>query len=91
MTRSSSIAMQQYSTDPRARKYVKGYGFLSFVRKYKIIKQLLDTGLDSLKTGSKKVVHKAGELSGNKFADTVTKSEDDIIVKPDENPRNVEK
>ena len=34
----------------------KGYGFLSFARKYK--KQLLDAGLDSLKTASKKVVHK---------------------------------
>ena len=30
--------------------------FLSFARKYK--KQLLDTGLDSLKTDSKKVVYK---------------------------------
>ena len=46
--------MQQYSVEPRTRKYVKGYKFLSFSRKYK--KQLLDTGLDSLKTASKKVV-----------------------------------
>ena len=49
-----------YSTEPRTRKYVKGYGLLSFERKYK--KQLLDTGLDSLKTASEKVVHKAGEF-----------------------------
>ena len=35
--------MQWYSTEPRTRKYVKEYGFLSFARKYK--KQLLDTGL----------------------------------------------
>ena len=33
--------MQQYSIEPRRRKYVKGDGFLSFVRKYK--KQLLNT------------------------------------------------
>ena len=58
MTRFSSLAMRQYSIEPRTKKYVKGYGFLSFARKYK--KQLLDTGLDSLKTASKKVVHKAG-------------------------------
>ena len=32
-------------------KHVKGYGFLLFARKYK--KQLLDTGLDPLKTASK--------------------------------------
>ena len=62
--------MTQYSIEPRTRKYVKGYGFLSFARKYK--KQLLDTGLDSVKTASKKVVHKAGEVLGNKIADAVT-------------------
>ena len=30
--------------EPKERKYVKGYGFLSFGRKYK--KQILDKGLD---------------------------------------------
>ena len=50
--------MRRYSLEPRTRKYVKGYRFLSFARKYK--KQLLIAGLDSLKTASKKVVHKAG-------------------------------
>ena len=47
-----------------------------------------------LNTASKKVVHKAGKLSGNKIADAVVKSNDDKIVKPkhvtDEHPRNVE-
>ena len=52
--------------------------------------QLLDTGIDPLKTTSKKVVQKAGEFLGNKITDTVTKSNDYKIVKPDENPRNVE-
>ena len=37
--------------------------------------------IDSLKTASKKVVHKAGEFIKNKIADAVTKSNDDIIVK----------
>ena len=37
----------------------------------------MDTGLD----GSKKVVHKAGQLTGNKISDTVTKSNDDKILK----------
>ena len=27
--------MMQYSIEPRIREYVKGYTFLSFVRKYK--------------------------------------------------------
>ena len=26
--------MKRYSIEPRTRKYVKGYGFLSFGRKY---------------------------------------------------------
>ena len=69
--------MRRYSIEPRTRKYVKGFEFLSFERKYK--KQLLGTGLDSLKTASKKVVHKAGELLANKIADAVTKSNDDNI------------
>ena len=71
--------MRRYFTEPRTRKYIKGYGLLSFARKYK--KQLLDTGLDSLKTASKKIVHKVGEFLGNKIADAVTKSNDDKIVK----------
>ena len=35
MTGPFSLAMQRYSIEPRTRKYVKGYGFLSFTRKYK--------------------------------------------------------
>ena len=61
--------MQWNSTKPRTRK-CKRYGFLSFVRKYK--KHLLDTGLNSSKIASKKVVHKAGEFIGCKIADAVT-------------------
>ena len=79
MTPSSNLAMRQYSIKSRTRKYVKEDEFLSFARKYK--KQLLDTGLDSLKTASKKVLHKTSEFLGNKVVDAVTKSNDDKIVK----------
>ena len=79
MTRSSSLTLRQCSIESRIRKYVKGYGFLSFARKYK--KQLLDIGLDAVKTASEKVVHKADEILGNKTAETVTKSNDDKMVK----------
>ena len=41
----------------------------------------MNTGLDAVKTASKKVVNKAGEFLGNITADTVTKSNDDEIVK----------
>ena len=38
-----------------------------------IKKQLLDTGLVTVKTASKKIVHKLGEFLGNKIADAATK------------------
>ena len=77
MTRPSSLTMRRYSKEPRTRKYVKGYGFLSFERKYK--KQLLNTGQDAVKTASKNVNHGAGEFLGNKTADVVIMSIDDKI------------
>ena len=46
-------------------------------------------GLDAVKTASKKVLHKGGKFLGNKIPDTVTESNNDKIVKPDENTRNV--
>ena len=62
--------------------------FLLLARKYR--KQLLDAGLDALKTFSKKVVHKAAEATGeflrNKIANKIVKPKHVI----DENPRNVE-
>ena len=40
----------RYSTEPRFRKYVKGYGFMSFAKKFgnKYSKKLMDT---ATKTG----------------------------------------
>ena len=61
--------MCQYSIEPRRRKYIKRYGFLSFA------------GLHAVKTASKKVVRKAGEFLGNKTTGTVTKSKDNNIEK----------
>ena len=49
----------RYSLKPKHRKYVQGYGFLSFARKSgdKYGKKLMDTarktGIDSAKTASK--------------------------------------
>ena len=72
----------RYSTEPKFRKYVKGYGFLSFARKFgdKNDKKLIDAatkaGLDTAKTTSKRVVQKTaevtGDLTGNKTADKIT-------------------
>ena len=52
--------MTRYSIEPRARRYIKGYGFLPFARNLfnKYGKQLLDTAtkteLNALKTAFKK-------------------------------------
>ena len=72
----------KYSTEPKFRKYVKGYGFLSFARKFgdKYGKKLIDTatktGMDAAKNASKRVVQKTaqatGDLIGNKIADKIT-------------------
>ena len=49
----------RYSAEPRFRKYIKGYGFLSFTRKFgdKYGKELMDTatktGIEAAKTGPK--------------------------------------
>ena len=72
----------RYSTQPKFRKYVQGYGFLSFARKCgdKYGKKLMDTAtktvIDAAKTASKRVVQKTAEaiedLIGNKIADKMT-------------------
>ena len=57
--------MTSYSIEPRTRKYVKNYGFLSFARnlsnKCRCAIQLLDTdakiGLNALKVSSKEEVY----------------------------------
>ena len=57
-----NIIIMRYSTEPKYRKHVKGYGFLSFARKFgdKYDKKLMDTatktGIDAAKTASKRVV-----------------------------------
>ena len=88
----------RYSTEPRFRKYVKVYGFLSFARKCgnKCRKNLMDTatkiGIDAAKTASKRVVQKTaeatGDLIGNKIADKITsigkpKEIEEIYIPPE--------
>ena len=56
--------MMRYSIEPKFRKYVKGYGFLSFAKSFgnKYGKKLIDTatktGMDAAKIASKRVVQK---------------------------------
>ena len=71
----------RYSTEPKHRKYIKGYVFLAFARKFgdKYGKILLNTAtkavIDAAKAASKRVVQKTseatGDLIGNKTADKI--------------------
>ena len=82
-----------FSTEPKFRKYVKRYGFLSFARKFgdKYGKKLIDTatktGIDAAKTAEA-----TGDLIGNKIADKITsvgkskektKKAEEIYIPPD--------
>ena len=56
----------RYSLEPNYRKYVQGYGFLSFARKSgdKIIMDTATkTRIDAAKTASKRVVQKTAEAT----------------------------
>ena len=83
----------RYSIEPRERRYVKGYGFLSFARNFsdKYSKFLMDKGIDVsktfTKTAGKKILKETakatGDLIGNKIADKITakpskKSHDEV-------------
>ena len=68
-----------YSTEPKYRKYVEGYRFLSFARKFgdsygqKSIDTAIKTEIDAAKTAFKRIVQKiadaTGYLTGNEIAD----------------------
>ena len=72
----------RYSTESNYRKYVKGYSFLSFARRFghkygkKLMNTSTKTGIDAAKTASKPVVQKAakatGDLVRNKIAGEIT-------------------
>ena len=61
----------RYWTEPKFRKYVKGYEFLSFTRKFgdKYGKKLMDTatktGIDASKTVFKTLVQRTAEATGD--------------------------
>ena len=64
----------RYSIEPRERRYVKGYGFMSFARNFsdKYSKSLMDLSKTFAKTARKKILKETakatGDLIGNKIA-----------------------
>ena len=79
----------RYSIEPRERRFVKGYGFMSLARNFsdKYSKSLMDKGIDVSKkfaktAGIKETAKATGDLIGNKIADKITsaskKSHDEV-------------
>ena len=82
----------RYSIEPRERRFVKGYGFMSFARNFsdKYSKSLMDKGINVskkfAKTTGKRILKRSaeatGDLVGNKIADKITsaskKSHDEV-------------
>ena len=74
----------RYLIELRERRYVKGYGFMSFARNFsdKYSKSLMDKGIDVSKkfpkTAGKKILKETakatGDLIGNKIADKITRA-----------------
>ena len=68
----------RYSIEPRERRYVKGYSFLSFARKFndKYGKSLRNASKTFAKTAGKEILKETakatGDLIGNKIADKIT-------------------
>ena len=70
----------RHSLEPEYRKYIKGYGFLSFARNFgdkygksiinsKNVKKLMDaatkTSKDFAKIADRKIIHKSAEAAGD--------------------------
>ena len=76
----------RYSIEPRERRYVKGYGFLSFAKnigrnlnnKYgqKLVDSAKKSATDAFKIAIKRTIQKTaeaiGDLVGNTFANKIT-------------------
>ena len=76
-----------YSIEPRERRYVKGYGFMSFARNFnKYSKSLMDASKTFAKTAGKKILKEiakaTGDLIGSKIAGKITakpNNKDEVI------------
>ena len=75
----------RYATERKGRKYVKGYGFLSFTRglaQSAAAKRARDTllkhGTEAATKAAKRAVNKAAEATGDLVGQTIA----DKIVKP---------
>ena len=89
-----------YSTNNKERRYVQGYGFLSFAKRFgkrvgkKAGDSLVKTAIDSGKTISKRALSKAsearGDFIGQKIADKITSKANKISDVSDNVPETDE-
>ena len=93
-----SRVAKRYSIEPRERRYVKGYGFLSFARAtarrvaQPAGRALMDAAKKPVvkefaKTASKRALQKSaeatGDLIGNKIADKIVKKQNKASPEPE--------
>ena len=72
----------RYSIEPKERRFVKGYGFMSFARNFRdknsksSMNKKIDVSKKFAKTAGKKILKETakatGDLIGNKIADKIT-------------------
>ena len=88
----------RYSIEPRERRYVKGYGFLSFPKNIgrnlsnKYGQKLVDTAnkseTDSFKIASRRAIQKTSEASGDLVGNTIANKITSILKKPASEPQS---
>ena len=75
----------RYSIEPKKRIYVKGYGFMSFVRNFsdKYSNSLIDKGIDVSKTFAKTAGRRILKENAKATGDLIdNKIDDEITAKP---------
>ena len=95
---SSQRIKMRYSIEPRDRIYVKGYGFLSFVKNIgkslnnKYGQKLLDSAkkftTDAIETASKRAIQKTAEATGNLIGNKIADKIISVSKKPSNNNNN---
>ena len=99
----SAFKKTRYSTESRDRKYVKGYGFLSFAinigknisNKYtqELVGSAIKSGAtkaatDAIKTASKRAIQKTAEATGDLIGNKIADKITSVSKKSKELPQN---
>ena len=87
-----------YSIEPRERRYVKGYGFLSFAKiigknlsnnnGQKLVNSAKKSATDAFKIASKRAIQKTAEATGDLIGNTGANKITSISKKPASSPHS---